>query len=238
MKPNATKQSETSREVSNSAWDRFWFTAISARPLGLLRIGSGLLLLLYYFRWLGEANAWFAAEGYLPAHDLPRLLAADATRVFAKPIIWCCTAIEVAWFLRGSLLMATLFTLGIATRITGGLAWFSFIAWLQMAPWLAGAFESWLAMLLLYLNLAPCGSYYSVDSLFRKTAPPASWWANVSLRLIQLHTLAFLFIAMLLYFTTTRATLQGDWLSLLSPYLAAVIGLSAFWPSFWLPAKD
>jgi hypothetical protein len=108
-------------------------------------------------------------------------------------------------FLHGVfIVVAVLFTLGVATRVTAVLAWLVALSYIHRIPTGIFGMDTMLALVLLYMMIAPCGAALSVDRVvarfrvFRRLlsqrrpapallrpAPRAS--ANFVLRLMQIH---------------------------------------------------
>jgi hypothetical protein len=215
--------------VPETAWDRFWFTPISSRPLAWVRIATGLLLILYLASWWSESVAWFGTDGYLSIANSRQISFEQNASPYAySPLMQFDSPSALRAFHLGSLVVALLFTLGLATRVSGWLALATILAYVHRAPWLAGASESWLGMLLLYLNLAPCGAWYSLDAYFMKHVPMKSWLANLSWRLMQLHTLAFVVIGLGSLIVAKSMPLIVDWPATIIIALATCVGISTW----------
>src|SRR5262249_4027039 len=109
----------------SNAWTRFWFTPISTTGMKCLRFGSGLLFLAWLFSFAGHQVELFSLNGWLDRKALEEM-PANLTPV---PIGWSILYLagdSVALFQAlywGSLAVLALFTLGVATRITGVLTW-------------------------------------------------------------------------------------------------------------------
>jgi hypothetical protein len=101
-----------------------------------------------------------------------------------------------------------LFTLGLFTRFTSVLSWAFHLSYMHRSLVIWFGMDAMISFLLLYLALGPCNAVFSLDRLLKpligKPSQPAhpSWWATVSLRLIQLHMCV-------VYFISGIAKLQG-----------------------------
>jgi hypothetical protein len=103
------------------------------------------------------------------------------------------------WFLHAAaIVVAAAFTAGILTRISGLLTAAAMLAYVHRAPMVAGHLEPVLGFLLIYLCIGPSGSFLSVDRWLARlrqagdaAEPQPSLWANLSIRLIQVHTAMF-----------------------------------------------
>ncbi len=101
-----------------------------------------------------------------------------------------------------SLAVLVLFTIGFYTRVTSVLALVVVLSYAHRAIFLTSEFEAVLAFVLLYICLGSSGACLSVDSWRARkkqgvAAPPASYSATISLRLIQVH-LTVVYVMMLL----------------------------------------
>lgn len=98
-----------------------------------------------------------------------------------------------------------LFTIGLFTPVMGVLVWIFHISYVQRGVVFWFGMDAMFAFLLLYLMIGPSGRTCSVDRLWARfrakrtgqevepTQP--SWWANLSIRLIQLHMCVVYLIA-------------------------------------------
>lgn len=141
-----------------NAWTRFWFTPIPTTGLRVTRILSGLLFCAWLLSFLGHQteffslNGWLDARGYQDVQRQPNMgapvgwsilfLAGDNAQVF-QALYW------------GSLGLLALFTLGIATRVTGICAWVIVVSFLAN-PVTSYEGDYLLAILAFYLMLAHC----------------------------------------------------------------------------------
>jgi hypothetical protein len=111
------------------------------------------------------------------------------------------------------LLVAVLFTAGVATRVTSVLAWVVALSYIHRASSAVFGMDTMMALLLLYLAIGPCGDALSFDRWWnnrRRVAvglppldrPEPSVMAGVALRLLQVHFA-------LIYLASGTAKLQG-----------------------------
>jgi len=195
---------ELSQAVGCS-WNRFWFTPSHPLLLCMLRIAVGLLALNYHLSFSKDLIRLFAADGLLSPKTMGTLrgdlggydwihfslldLGNTPTQLWALHVV-------------GGLILV-LFTLGVLTRITSILSLLVLLSYVHSQSFLTGPFEPLLCMLLLYLCLAPCGAYLSVDRWrvsrrqkmeVEQSGTSSCWTATVSLRLIQLHCAGFYFL--------------------------------------------
>lgn len=182
---------------SLSGWDRFWFWPSDAQALSALRWAAGSLAFLYVLSFSFDLITWFGAQGIL-TDETVQMLRPEAYRwsylrsLGESTELWLIHTVGLA--------IVASFTVGCFTRITGILSLFVVLSYINRAPMLTGPFEPTLSMMLVYLNIGPCGQYWSVDAWRsnRKnsnSSPSAiaspSWLATVSRRLIQIHLTAF-----------------------------------------------
>src|SRR5271166_351807 len=71
-----------------------------------------------------------------------------------------------------TLLVSFLFLIGFCTRLTGALTWLAALSCIHRAPLSLFGADTMVAVVLLYLNLGPCGAVLSVDRWL------ARWWAR------------------------------------------------------------
>jgi hypothetical protein len=116
------------------------------------------------------------------------------------------------------LLVLVLFTLGVGTRVTSVLSWLIALSYIHRASMATFGFDTMVAVLLLYLMIAPCGAALSVDRLIARyrvarlcleqrrpipllrPAPRVS--ATLALRLLQVHFC-------IIYLASGTSKLQG-----------------------------
>jgi Vitamin K-dependent gamma-carboxylase len=119
-----------------------------------------------------------------------------------------------------ALLAIFLFTIGLATRVTGVLTWAAMLSYIQRSPITLFGMDTIMIVVVLYLVLGPSGAALSVDRLvarylatlraLRKHQPPPVFdrpaprvSANLALRLMQVHVC-------IIYFVSGLSKLQGD----------------------------
>lgn len=184
------------------SWDRFWFQPVAAAQLHLVRALAGITLLAWllsyaftYQDYFG-ANGWFDAEAYGTASKLP----SEAN----VPIKWSHSLIPsspalLGTLYAGSLLVAALYTLGIALRLVAPLAWLVVMIFTSN-PVLYYGGDALLIILTMYLaigylflgwdraNLAGSALGAANTALWKfRSAVAPSVVANLTLRLIQVH---------------------------------------------------
>jgi len=184
------------------SWNRFWFAPSDPLPLCFLRLAVGLLSLAYLFSFNRDLVRLFGADGLMSTETMEAIRGGAASQGWIYfSILDLATTPGILWILHVvSGLILVLFTLGVFTRTTSVLSLLVVLSYIHRQPVLTGPFEPVLSMLLLYLCLAPCGAYLSVDRWRAAGRPGAAkvgregiacWTATVSLRLIQLHCVGF-----------------------------------------------
>jgi hypothetical protein len=142
---------------AESAWSRFWFTPIAPTGLHAVRILSGLLFLAWLLSFLGHQAAFFSLNGWIDTEALHKMI--RQPELAPAPIGWSILYLAgdnpdwlpaIYW---GSILVLALFTLGVATRITGVLTWVVVVSFVANP---ATSFEAdyLLAILAFYLMIA------------------------------------------------------------------------------------
>ncbi len=191
------------------AWVEFWFTPTDPVGLHAVRFLSGLLFLAWLLAFAGHHEAffglggWFDRQAYIEGNRLP-----DDT---PAPISWSLVYLVqdanpalLAALYWSSVVVLTLFTLGVAPQVTGILTWV-IVASYTANPAISYDGDALLIVLAFYLMIG-CALYgiprrrepWSVLLL----VPPASWFlrrrdaapaavpsvaANLTLRLLQVH---------------------------------------------------
>lgn len=185
-------------EAISDSWNSFWFQKESPRTVSILRIVAGIVALIYAFSFTAELAIWFSDGGVLPYGRTIRLTGADdpANRVYYWSVFYFAHSQLHLYLLHTiGLISILLFTIGFQTRITAIVATVFVLSYAQRAPMLTGLVEPLLCPVMLYLCLAPCGAYFSVDAWLRDrkgtTTVPASFMAHLAVRLVQIHVAMF-----------------------------------------------
>jgi len=183
-----------------AAWHRFWFDPLDPLMLGLIRLLTGWMLFYNLLTWSLRLETFFGRNGVQPLETVKRLY--ESRYVFS---FWLWIDDQYLWPVHiGCMVVAALFCIGAATRVTSILAFLITISYSQRVPVANFGFDQILGMMCLYLALSPCGAAISADSLIRK------WWhrrkgltqvvvpvrfasARMASRLIQLHLCAIYF---------------------------------------------
>lgn len=182
-------------------WNEFWLRPRDPANLGRLRIGVGLLVLVWLLSFAPDLGTLFSFDGLLPTAGVTdweqdtvfreQFAFSDSSRRGLSPsprlsILALSEASGELWTaLIACAVVVALFTAGVFTRITGVLALVAFLSFVNRAPLLCGPFEAVAAMLMFYLALSPCGATHSFDRwrALRKgsvAADPANVPATIS----------------------------------------------------------
>jgi hypothetical protein len=183
--------SNVSREFGAS-WTRFWFTPSDPATLSLVRLLTGALVIYLHATLALDLVPLFGPNGLLPVPDIAPLEAGSPSYlnyVYSAGELWTVHLIGLA--------VLVLFAAGLWTRVTSVLALVVFLSDIHRAPMITGLTEPVVAMLLLYLCVAPCGTRFSLDrrfsgrrgatDLFGLPAATLSTSNTVATRLIQIH---------------------------------------------------
>lgn len=187
------------------AWDQFWFTPRSSFVLSLLRIATGMFLLYSHLvlatdlsSFLG-ADAWINPEVAQSLHD-GRFGESD----WGRSYLWYIESDALLWIHHlFTLVITTGFMIGLGTRFTAPAAWLLQLMYIHRLTGSLFGLDQIMTYMAMYLSLAPCGSFFSVDASIRKrlgvnlhSNRKLQWLlpdqspsvaANVATRLLQLH---------------------------------------------------
>jgi len=171
-------------------WTRFWFTPSDPATVSAIRVLAGTLAVYLHATLAFDLVAFFGPDGLLPATDI-----APLERYTVSYLNYLTTPAELWVVHLIGLAVLVLFAAGYKTRLTAVLALVVFLADVNRAPMITGRAESVLAMVMLYLCIAPCGRRFSIDAILaRRTAkipgsqdPELSTFATIATRLMQVH---------------------------------------------------
>lgn len=189
-----------------ATWKRFWFSHASDRLTAQMRIGVGIICLLWLYSFSTDVADLFGPNGVVSTQSVLNIEAASL--VADPPSDWrfsildyCTTDSQVSTVHIIAFALVAAFTIGFATPLTSIASLILVSSFVQRAPILFGATEHLLLLALLYLCIAPCGKLLSLDALLKKRSASElpsterSVRSNICLRLIQLH------IAMILLYS-------------------------------------
>ena len=182
---------------TGQGWNRFWFTASVSPSLGILRIATGVVALVYWLSFLPGLALWFGPAGLVPMETLRALVGSETQQVYRLSWFYFSespTVIAMIYF--AGLLAILAHTVGIGGRWSTLIAWTFVLSAVHRLPMMAGLMEPVLTMSLLYLAIGPTTAFYSLDRWLKKrrgkdVPPKSSSLTTLALRLVQLHTLFF-----------------------------------------------
>ena len=207
---NTAVSDNSSANGAGNAWTHFWFTPISAMGLRMLRVLAGLLFCAWVLSFFGHQAEFFSLGGWLDEQayqDVQRQPGGAMAPIGWSIFYWAgasAPAFQTLYWVSVAILV--LFTLGIATRITGVLTWVVVVSFLAN-PVTSFEGDYLVAILAFYLalghllagqwngDLTPAerilGSrrdFLLADWLFaKKEDARLSVAANFTLRLLQIH---------------------------------------------------
>ncbi len=201
------------------AWNQFWFTPTSPSTLSAIRVLAGAMLLYTHLVWSLDLDSFFGPDGWLSeqlmqeVHQSANDPDGPGPEVAKERLIWShfdyIDSSKVRWAAHlGALTVFFLLTIGLFSRTMALLAYLLAVSYAnRVTPGAYFGLDKINCMLAMYLMLGPCGARYSIDRLWRlrRGAPsevPPSTWANVAIRLIQLHMCV-------IYFFSGLGKLQG-----------------------------
>lgn len=179
-------------------WVKAWFFAeIDVRQYAVLRIGLGLLIIIYLYQLLPFSILHFSSDGWLDglstAHDGP-IRGWSILSVFAN-------AKQVRLFWLAAMLFAASFAVGFYSRSSGWLTWIALVSIWHRNPLLLDGDDAILRLMLFYLLFSPCGAAYSIDSLGKQPGETAPVWP---LRLMQFQLALVYFVSGMVKFLSPQ----------------------------------
>jgi len=171
-------------------WDQFWFTPADPTLMGVIRIGTGLMLLYTHAVWGLALDDFFGPKSWLGPDLVRALQSQQYTYSF-----WWIVPPQAMWFAyAASMLVFACFTIGLWTRVTSFLALGAAISFVNRVPGALFGLDQINIMLTLYLAIGSSGRVLSVDRWlgWRRNGeivpqPEPSVAANLGQRLIQVH---------------------------------------------------
>ena len=187
-------------EAIGNGWNRFWFTPADPLPLSFLRIAVGVLVVAHLLMLGIDLERRFARDGLLPPEAVMNLVKME---VADQPYY------HYSYFNRLgpnetrlvhylAIGVASAFTLGFLTRVTGVLTVVALLSYVHRLPLVVGHADPVLVFLVAYLSIGPSSAWWSIDRWIAslrcndpaKAAAP-SLLAGLSIRFIQVHLAAF-----------------------------------------------
>ena len=175
-------------------WDRVWFTPADAVNSAVIRILTGLILLQVHLSTLPGLLDVIGPHAWLDREAI-----ADMQRLSAESggfSVWFHIGDpRIVWAVHGVFLVAlACLTLGLFTRLASVLVWAGHLSHMNRGVVTIYGLDSILAMLTLYVMLAPSGAALSVDRWLKRRkigdafdSTETSISANIALRLLQFH---------------------------------------------------
>lgn len=183
-------------------WDNFWFVPADPTLLGLIRVCTGLMLVYTHLVWGLQLEAFFGPDAWLTP-ELVETMQRDQI-VWSY---WWYVPTDMLWTAHYvSIAILTLFTLGVATRVTSILSFVVVISYINRTPCALYGLDQVNGFLTFYCCLGPAGDAVSMDRLMRRwwagstsdpslLKPQPSVGANIALRLIQVQMCVIYFFA-------------------------------------------
>jgi len=201
---------DCSRRLKRSAeaWNEFWFSPADTATLAVIRICTGLILLYVYGSVTLNVLTYIGPEAWIDDQSFAEVASAVDSNFEEqqrdpepqyKLSVWSFLRHPTLVIIFHYYFLAAIvcLTAGLFTRVSNAVVWIGHLSFLHRST-LTYGIDAILAMLLLYLLLAPTGRDYSLDRILSrywrkrsKLPAPAeaatSWAANLSLRAIQVH---------------------------------------------------
>jgi hypothetical protein len=204
------------RKGFGSSWTSFWFSPADPIALHIVRVLAGLVFLGWLLPFAGDVEAFFGQNGWFDLTALKAYRDADRPPEGAPvPITW--SLLYTVWSdparLEGvywaSVVVVTLFTIGLWTRVTGVLTWLAVTSFV-VNPAITYDADNLLIILAFYLMLGYLllGQWSGDLSIFGRLLGtrdtlllpglgrrvdaggrprPGSYAANLAMRLLQVH---------------------------------------------------
>lgn len=177
-------------EAFGRGWTRFWFTPSDPATVSAIRLLAGLVAIYLHVTLSFDLIAFFGPGGLLPAGEISPLEGDTFSYLnyLSTPAeLWTVHLIGLG--------VLVLFAAGFFTRVTSIVALVVLLSDVHRAPMITGPTESVLAMVMLYLCLAPCGRRFSLDAVMAARQGPllgvphprSSTAATIATRLMQVH---------------------------------------------------
>ena len=142
------------------AWNRFWFSPVSARPLGMFRIIFGILVLAHLGFISVELDYWYTDAGLLQGNEAR--LAGNPLRF--SPLQWVQDPVSVRCAVGVVAAVAVAFVLGWRTRIMGILLYVGLLSLYHRNISSNCGPDQLMMIVSFYMMLSPCGAAFSLDA--------------------------------------------------------------------------
>ncbi len=166
-------------------WNRFWFAAVDARTVGLMRLLLGLILLTTHVAMVPDLDVLFGADGPVSVAAVQGSapwspLVADLMQAMSQPV-----ALRVTWVVIGVIYLGVV--LGVRSRLMVVFALLA-QAWLyHRNPFMQHGGDRVLRLATLSLALVPCGAALSWDARRRGPSEAPAMVPILAQRLIQIQ---------------------------------------------------
>ncbi|MAY80062.1 MAG: hypothetical protein CL930_04670 [Deltaproteobacteria bacterium] len=146
------------------AWAWFWFSPISAKGTGVMRVLLGLMLVMTTIDIFPDLETLIGPNGLFHASSAKRGFRMSRWTYFDQiPTLW---GMQLA---HGAALVANLlFMFGYKSRTMGFLSLVAHAALYQRNSWFMNGGDRLIRECTLYICLVPCGAAYSVDAWLKK----------------------------------------------------------------------
>lgn len=180
-------------------WNEFWFARASSKPLAVVRIMTGLLVLVYFLSFTGDLKRWFAPDGLMPLESVNRLMTPESGTSYRYTLLSLVSKPSELYIFHSIGIAATVcLAIGLFSRVAAGVSLAILLSYIHRVPMITGFAEPILAPLLFYLCFAPSGDWLGVTAWLKQRKsgeePEPTILANLSLRVIQVHLAALVFM--------------------------------------------
>lgn len=180
-------------------WNQFWFTPASSKPLSLIRILMGLLLIVYFLSNTGDLLRWYGGESLLPIQTVRNLTSGADLPHYRVSLFQIATKPSEVWIVCTiGIAAAGCLALGIFSRVAAAITLVILLSFVHRVPMISGLAEPVFAAVLFYLCIAPSGEWLGVNAWLKQRQsadePQPTILANLTLRMIQVHLAALIFM--------------------------------------------
>ena len=210
------------RTIARS-WDAFFFTPADPTPLGLIRLGVGLMLLWNLGVYGLDLHEFLGSDGWADPETVRFVHAHQSPRAWSFWLHVPDSLLRPAW--AACMAILALFTVGLGSRVAAVLAWVIVVSTARRAPVALFGFDQIVSSWTFYLAVTGAsgravsldrflGRYRRAREAVARRRPDGRWTvpsgapepsvsANLALRLIQLHLV-------LIYAMAGLSKLQGQ----------------------------
>ncbi len=199
MKQNAATYWEEWTTAIGEGWNAFWFTPASSKPLSLIRIFTGLLLIVYFLSFHSDLLRWFAGNSLMPPATVRTLTSGGDIANYHYTLLALVNKPSELWIFHGiGIVAAGCLAIGLFSRVAAGVTLAILLSYIHRLPMISGLAEPVFSALLFYLCIAPSGEWFGVNAWLKNRQgadePQPSLLAGLSLRMIQVHLVALIFM--------------------------------------------